>query len=50
MKHLKLYKAINLIFIQFKKKQMFTYVNRKTMQFYKGYFINFYQMKALEIK
>ena len=25
------------------------YVNRKILQFYKGYFINFYQMKALEI-
>ena len=26
------------------------YVNRKFLQFYKGYFINLYQMKALEIK
>ena len=26
------------------------YVNRKVLQFYKRYFINFYQMKALEIR
>ena len=26
------------------------YVNRKILQFYKGYFINLYQMKALETK
>ena len=26
------------------------YVNRNFLQFYKGYFTNLYQMKALEIK
>ena len=26
------------------------YVDRKILQFYKGYFTNLYQMKALEIK
>ena len=26
------------------------YFNRKNLQFYKGYFTNFYQMKALENK
>ena len=26
------------------------YVNRNLLQFYKGYFTNLYQMKALEIK
>ena len=26
------------------------YINRKTLQFYKIYFTNFYQMKALENK
>ena len=26
------------------------YVNRKILQFYKGYFTNLYQVKALEIK
>ena len=26
------------------------YVNRKFLQFYKGYFTNLYQVKALEIK
>ena len=26
------------------------YVNRKILQFYKGYFINFYQMKTFEVK
>ena len=26
------------------------YVNKKILQFYKGYFTNLYQVKALEIK
>ena len=26
------------------------YINRKTLQFYKGYFTNFYHLKALENK
>ena len=26
------------------------YINRKILQFYKGYFINLYQIKALETK
>ena len=37
-----LLKTIQKLFVQF--------ISRKILQFYKGYFINFYQMKALEIE
>ena len=34
----------------YSSKVVVQYVNRKILQFHKGYFINLYHMKALEIE